>query len=67
MGLGAPLPPEGLCATCRHCRRVPHPRGGRGYVYCAVSETNPDFPRYPRLPVFQCTGYEPAKPELLDD
>jgi hypothetical protein len=25
---------------------------------CNLSATNPDFPKYPRLPVIQCSGFE---------
>lgn len=25
---------------------------------CELSLTDPSFPRYPRLPVFECRGYE---------
>lgn len=44
----------------------------RGSVFylCQRSVTDPSFPKYPRLPVPQCSGYEPpdaarenAKPE----
>jgi hypothetical protein len=49
--------PEGLCATCRHSRVV---TSGRGSVFrlCERSRTDPRFPRYPRLPVVHCDGYE---------
>lgn len=51
--------PEGLCATCRHSRVV---TSGRGSVFrlCERSRTDPRFPRYPRLPVVHCDGYEQA-------
>jgi hypothetical protein len=51
-------PPAGLCATCRHARRIV---SGKGSVFwlCRRSETDPAFPRYPALPVLACTGYEP--------
>jgi hypothetical protein len=47
----------GLCASCRHARVVPgaHSR----FWLCERSRTDPRFPRYPRLPVLQCPGYEP--------
>lgn len=31
---------------------------------CELSKTDASFPRYPRLPVLRCRGYEPkAKPD----
>ena len=31
---------------------------GSQFVLCEKSKTDPNFPRYPRLPVLACTGYE---------
>ncbi|HEV8441660.1 MAG TPA: hypothetical protein VGT40_26535 [Methylomirabilota bacterium] len=47
----------GLCADCRHARRLV---SGRGSVFwlCRRAEGDPAFPRYPRLPVLRCPGYE---------
>jgi hypothetical protein len=53
-------PPAGLCDSCRHQQVV---RNTRGSVFslCRRSRTEPDrFPRYPRLPVMECLGYERA-------
>jgi hypothetical protein len=53
-----PRPPAGLCDSCRHQQIV---RNTRGSVFslCRRSKTEPDrFPRYPRLPVTRCPGYE---------
>lgn len=47
----------GLCATCRHVRRAGNRRGSTFYR-CALSEVDPRFPKYPRLPVLQCMGWE---------
>jgi hypothetical protein len=47
----------GLCATCRHVRRVVSDRGSTFYM-CRRSATDAAFPKYPRLPVMQCSGYE---------
>lgn len=46
----------GLCETCRHARAL----ASRSSVFlrCALAETDPRFPRYPRLPIISCRGYE---------
>ena len=51
----------GLCDSCRHQRIV---KSGRGSVFsmCLRSKTDPGFPKYPRLPVERCSGYE-RRPE----
>jgi hypothetical protein len=48
----------GLCDTCRHKREI---RSDRGSVFfmCLRSFTDAAFPKYPRLPVLSCAGYEP--------
>jgi hypothetical protein len=51
-------PPAGLCNSCRHQQIV---RNTRGSVFslCRRSKAEPDrFPRYPRLPVTNCGGYQ---------
>jgi hypothetical protein len=47
----------GLCDTCRHQRIV---RNTRGSVFsmCERSKIDRRFPKYPRLPVERCAGYE---------
>jgi hypothetical protein len=47
----------GLCADCRSMRVVESDRGSKFYL-CERSATDPTFPKYPRLPVLQCRGYE---------
>lgn len=47
----------GLCASCRYHRWVGSRKGSR-FLYCRRSETDPLFPKYPRLPVLRCGGYE---------
>jgi hypothetical protein len=47
----------GLCADCRYMRLVESNRGSRFY-FCGRSVSDPAFPKYPRLPVIQCLGYE---------
>jgi hypothetical protein len=54
-----PPPTRGLCDSCRHQRLVPNTRGSV-FSLCERSRTEPDFPRYPRLPVLRCPGFEEA-------
>jgi len=52
-----PGPRAGLCDTCVHQQVV---RNTRGSVFslCLRSRTDPTYPRYPRVPVLECAGYE---------
>jgi uncharacterized protein len=45
----------GLCRDCRHSRQVPTTRAT--YWLCRRSESDPTFPRYPRLPLRSCRGF----------
>jgi hypothetical protein len=47
----------GLCDSCRHQKII---KSGRGSVFsmCLRSKTDDRFPKYPRLPVRECRGYE---------
>lgn len=47
----------GLCADCVHARRVESERGSI-FILCEKSASDPSFPKYPRLPVVECRGYE---------
>jgi phosphinothricin acetyltransferase len=49
--------PLGLCSSCTHQKLV---RSGRGSTFsmCLLHKTDPAFPKYPRLPVKDCAGYE---------
>jgi hypothetical protein len=49
--------PLGLCAECRHARRITTKRGST-FLLCALSVADPRFPRYPRLPVLSCAGFD---------
>jgi len=51
-------PRIGLCARCRFMRQMKSDRGATFYL-CQRSATDAAFPKYPRLPVLQCGGYEP--------
>jgi hypothetical protein len=53
----ASSPPAGLCDTCAHQRLVRNTRGST-FSLCERSRSDPSFPRYPRLPVERCRGYE---------
>jgi hypothetical protein len=53
-------PEPGLCSTCVHQQVV---KTGRGSIFslCLRHRTEPErYPKYPRLPVTRCAGYEPA-------
>lgn len=47
----------GLCEGCSHHRIIRTRRGSTFYL-CRLSEEDDSFPRYPRLPVLECEGYE---------
>jgi hypothetical protein len=50
-------PPVGLCTRCLHARRIQSDRGSVFYL-CELSKVDPRFPKYPKLPVLSCSGYE---------
>jgi hypothetical protein len=47
----------GLCDHCRHQRVVKNTRGST-FSLCERSKFDPEYPRYPRLPVARCDGFE---------
>ena len=47
----------GLCDNCRHQKIIRNTRGS-SFSLCQRSKTEPEFPRYPRLPVVECKGFE---------
>jgi hypothetical protein len=52
-------PPAGLCGACRHQQVIRNTRGSE-FSLCLRSRTEPErFPRYPRLPVDECGGFQP--------
>jgi hypothetical protein len=56
-----PTVPAGLCDSCRHQRVVRNTRGS-SFSLCERSKTEPErYPRYPRVPVTACDGYEDAR------
>ena len=48
-------PAIGLCADCQHCRIVKSERAA--FYMCRLSFTNPEYRKYPSLPVLRCPGY----------
>ncbi len=58
-----PRPPAGLCDRCVHRRLIRNTRGSE-FSLCERSRTDPAYPRYPRLPVEQCRGFEAKLPNV---
>jgi predicted CoA-binding protein len=64
--IGTPFPPGGpesaaddpvgLCRDCRHSRQVP--TADLTYWLCRRSASDPSFPKYPRLPMRACRGFQ---------
>jgi len=53
----------GLCDHCRYQRVVKNTRGST-FSLCERSKFDPEYPRYPRLPVARCDGFErPPAPQ----
>ncbi|HET9162069.1 MAG TPA: hypothetical protein VFN89_01320 [Solirubrobacterales bacterium] len=52
---------HGLCDGCVHQQLVPNTRGSV-FSLCRRSREDPAYPRYPRVPVLRCAGYEPPSP-----
>jgi hypothetical protein len=50
-------PEAGLCESCAHQRVISNTRGS-SFSLCELSKADPAFPKYPRLPVLECAGYE---------
>jgi len=48
----------GLCASCIWTRIVESAKGSV-FFFCEMSKQDPTFPKYPRLPVVRCRGFEP--------
>jgi hypothetical protein len=48
----------GLCDACEHQQLVRNTRGST-FSLCRLSREDAAYPRYPRLPVLACEGYEP--------
>jgi hypothetical protein len=46
----------GLCADCIHARLLQSDRGST-FLQCQLAFSDPQFEKYPRLPVLHCIGY----------
>ena len=51
--------PAGLCVGCMHAK-LNLTRRGTAYLRCLRAEWDDRLPRYPRLPVLDCVGFERA-------
>jgi hypothetical protein len=47
----------GLCDSCRHQKLIRNTRGST-FSMCERSKTDERYPKYPRLPVERCAGWE---------
>ncbi|MEY9844959.1 hypothetical protein [Streptacidiphilus sp. MAP5-3] len=47
----------GLCAACAHVH-LNETRRGTAYLRCTRAAWDARLPRYPRLPVLTCSGFE---------
>ncbi len=54
---GPPSPSVGLCDSCRHQQVVRNTRGS-SFSLCRRWKEDERYPRYPRLPVLRCRGFE---------
>jgi hypothetical protein len=55
----------GLCADCLYARRIESARGSMFYL-CERSASDPAFPKYPQLPVIECSGHTPRKEKSME-
>jgi hypothetical protein len=50
----------GLCDRCAHQKLIANTRGST-FSMCLRHRSEPErYPKYPRLPVAACVGYEPS-------
>jgi hypothetical protein len=55
--LASKHPNGGLCDRCKHMRLIESSNGSQ-FLRCERGLTDPEFPKYPRLPVWSCRGFE---------
>lgn len=53
----------GVCQSCAHARTLVSRKGSQ-FLHCLRSESEPQYAKYPRLPVLQCAGYQPRSRQL---
>jgi hypothetical protein len=53
----------GLCAACQHAK-LNETRRGTVYLRCTRAAWDSRLPRYPRLPVTRCVGFDPVGESL---
>ena len=60
---------DSIIGLCLHCRYATIVRSAHNAAYylCERSKTDPDFAKYPRLPVLSCSGFEPRDRKNLDE
>jgi hypothetical protein len=54
------MPRAGLCEDCHYARRIESDRGSV-FIRCELSLVDPNFAKYPGLPVLVCAGYKPTE------
>ncbi len=47
----------GLCFSCRYGNRIVSGKGSI-FLQCQKHFENPRYPKYPEIPVVDCSGYE---------
>ena len=50
----------GLCDSCVHQKLISTTRGSV-FSMCLLSREDERFPKYPRVPVLQCSGYREGR------
>ncbi len=58
-------PPAGLCDRCRFQRVIRNTRGS-SFSLCERAREDDRYPKYPRLPVLRCAGFELRETGLPD-
>jgi hypothetical protein len=56
---------QSLCEHCAFMREVVTPKGSR-FLLCRISQTDPNYARYPPQPIVRCAGYR-VRPERTDE
>ncbi len=57
------MPALNLCDSCQNAKRIVSDRGSV-FLMCRKHFDDPAFPKYPRLPVVECRGYEPTRADV---